>query len=672
MRRALITGITGQDGRYLSEFLAAKGYQVFGMIHGQNNPKAKIVQGENPRLELIEGDLRDLASLIAVLEQVQPDEVYNLAAISFVQLSFRQPELTAEVTGLGVLRMLEAIRVVGGSQHNPIRFYQASSSEMFGKVREVPQTERTPFHPRSPYGVAKVFGHDLAVNYREAYGIHASSGILFNHESLPEFAPVCVRLHGYIDILPVGELLPPLEDPPWGATHAGAPGGDLEVWDGTGWSRCTARTANYVASKELVRLHGRGGVVWTTPDHVVFDDARAEHAAETMRADDRLWLADQPTTVFPTTLSDDEARLLGILSAEGYVSRNGNVYVVCNDATVLNRAAEVWTSVTSGASHKSSVKSGFSDKRTARLSLTGAGLYRKALRQELYTRDGAKRVPKRILNAAPHLQETFLRAYNLGDGLRAGHGVDEFKSFRTTSPVLACGLVWLARTALGRRVSLYEQGGALGGGVSYLINLNSGLTPGNKGAHLRKPQSVIRRVERTPFSGWTYDLATESGRFAAGVGLVVVHNSPRRGHEFVTRKITSSLARIKLGLQDSISLGNLDSQRDWGYAGDYVEAMWLMLQQDTPDDYVIATGETHSVRDFLEVAFHLAGYESWEPHVQHDTRFDRPSEVDLLIGDAAKAKAKLGWQPRVNFEGLVKMMYEADLEVEAAEARREF
>src|SRR5919106_1836234 len=183
MKRALITGITGQDGRYLGEFLAGKGYQVFGLVRGQNNPKTQMVRDENPALELIEGDLQDLSSLIAVVEQVQPDEVYNLGAISFVQLSFNQPELTADITGLGVLRMLDAIRVVGGSQDNPIRFYQASSSEMFGKVRETPQTEETPFHPRSPYGVAKVYGHHITVNYRESYDLFAASGILFNHES---------------------------------------------------------------------------------------------------------------------------------------------------------------------------------------------------------------------------------------------------------------------------------------------------------------------------------------------------------------------------------------------------------------------------------------------------------------------------------------------------------
>jgi len=328
MKRALITGITGQDGRHLAEFLVSKDYQVFGLIRGQNNPKALLVQEENPSLELVGGDLQDLSSLIAAVEQVQPDEVYNLGAISFVQLSFKQPELTADITGLGVLRMLEAIRVVGGTQNNPIRFYQASSSEMFGKVRETPQTESTPFHPRSPYGVAKVFGHYTTMNYREAYSLHASSGILFNHEG------------------------------------------------------------------------------------------------------------------------------------------------------------------------------------------------------------------------------------------------------------------------------------------------------------------------------------------------------PRRGLEFVTRKVTNGMARIKLGLQQTISLGNLDSARDWGYAGDYVEAMWRMLQQDEPGDYVIATGKTHTNRELLDAAARVAGFDSWDPLVVQDPRFMRPAEVDLLIGDASKAHAQLGWQPRVSFEELVQMMYEHDLKEEQARAEQ--
>ena len=182
MRKAFITGITGQDGRHLAEFLQTKGYKVYGMMKGQHNPRAELLRDEFPEVEVVPGDLTDLTSLVTALEYVQPDEFYNLGAISFVAMSFNQAELTANVTGLGVLRALEAVRMVGGAQNNPIRFYQASSSEMFGKVRQTPQTELTPFHPRSPYGVAKVFGHDITVNYRESYGMYACSGILFNHE----------------------------------------------------------------------------------------------------------------------------------------------------------------------------------------------------------------------------------------------------------------------------------------------------------------------------------------------------------------------------------------------------------------------------------------------------------------------------------------------------------
>jgi len=322
--RALVTGITGQDGRYMAQMLVAKGYEVFGMVRGQANPKIQMVQEETPELELVEGDLQDLSSLISVVEQVQPHEVYNLGAVSFVALSFRQPELTADITGLGVLRMLEAIRVVGGGDSG-IRFYQASSSEMFGKVRETPQTEQTPFHPRSPYGAAKVFGHYITVNYREAYGLYACSGICFNHES------------------------------------------------------------------------------------------------------------------------------------------------------------------------------------------------------------------------------------------------------------------------------------------------------------------------------------------------------PRRGLEFVTRKVSNGVARIKLGLQDRLTLGNLDAARDWGYAADFTEAMWLMLQQDEPDDYVIATGETHTVRELLEEAFAAVGLDDWECLVEVDRRFTRPAEVDILTGDATKARKVLGWEPKVGFGELVRMMVESDL---AAESNR--
>lgn len=312
---ALITGVTGQDGSYLAELLLEKGYRVYGMVRRSSVEKFERIQHLIGKLELIQGDLLDPFSLISVLKETKPDEVYNLAAQSFVPTSWAQPVLTSDFTAVGVTKLLEAIRLVDRS----IKFYQASSSEMYGKVRETPQSELTPFYPRSPYGVAKVYGHYITVNYRESYGLFAVSGILFNHES------------------------------------------------------------------------------------------------------------------------------------------------------------------------------------------------------------------------------------------------------------------------------------------------------------------------------------------------------PRRGLEFVTRKVTTGVAKIKLGLANDLPLGNLDAKRDWGFAGDYVRAMWLMLQQPNPDDYVIATGKEKSVRELVEVAFAHAGLD-WEKYVKIDRALLRPAEVDLLVGDASKAKRELGWEPSVSFEQMIQMMVDADIE----------
>jgi GDPmannose 4,6-dehydratase len=322
IKRALITGITGQDGSYLAELLLAKGYEVHGIIRRSSSfnteridPIYKDRHEKEAKITLHHGDLSDPSSLIKILGEAQPDEIYNLAAQSHVRVSFDIPEFTGDVTGIGTVRLLDAMRQVTPKA----RFYQASSSEMYGLVQEVPQKETTPFYPRSPYAAAKMYSHWITVNYRESYGLHASSGILFNHES------------------------------------------------------------------------------------------------------------------------------------------------------------------------------------------------------------------------------------------------------------------------------------------------------------------------------------------------------PRRGETFVTRKITRAVARIKAGLQEKLFLGNLESKRDWGYAPEYVEAMWRMLQQDKPDDYVVATGETHTVQEFLEVAFARAGLDS-KKHVAFDERYLRPAEVDLLIGDASKAKKKLGWEPKVKFKQLAEIMVDADIE----------
>ena len=248
--------------------------------------------------------------------------------------------------------------------------------------------------------------------------------------------------------------------------------------------------------------------------------------------------------------------------------------------------------------------------------------------------------------------------FNAGDGLKSTPCTYEFQSFKTNSAVLAAGLYWLALTTLNQRaiICVYQREER----AYYQVNLNSPAVPGNKGEHLRQPLEEVVKEEPINYQGWLFDLATTTGTFHAGIGQGWIHNSPRRGLEFVTRKITHAVARIKLGMQDELRLGNLEARRDWGYAPDYVHAMWLMLQQDHPDDYLVATGETHSVREFCQVAFGHVGLD-WEKYVVVDPKFYRPAEVDLLVGDPSKARRLLGWEPSVTFQELVRIMTDADL-----------
>jgi GDPmannose 4,6-dehydratase len=304
-------------------------------------------------------------------------------------------------------------------------------------------------------------------------------------------------------------------------------------------------------------------------------------------------------------------------------------------------------------------RSGWDEEaEVGKLNLGGVGSVAPWLREQLYTPTGHKQVPPIILNADSPLQEHFLKGYYAGDGLKKGKG----ESIETNSAVLAQGLVCLYH-ALDQPASVCVEQRA--GKCYYQLNLASRASVySGKGAHLRKPPQEVRRIVPAVVEDdeWVFDIETESGVFNAGVGRLVVHNSPRRGLEFVTRKVTHAAAAIKLGLAEELPLGNLDAKRDWGYAKDYVEAMWMMLQQDEPDDYVIATGEAHSVRELVDIAFAHLDLDP-EEYVRIDPRFLRPAEVDHLIGDYSKAKEKLGWEPRTSFEELVKLMVDSDLEL---------
>jgi GDPmannose 4,6-dehydratase len=657
-KRALITGITGQDGSYLAEFLLEKGYEVHGMVRRSSTETFQRLEGFRDDLILHTGDLLDQRSLVDVMRECEPEEIYNLAAMSFVAASWSQPVLTSEFTAVGVTRVLEAMREVTPGA----RFYQASSSEMFGKVQEVPQTERTPFYPRSPYGVAKCYGHFITVNYRESYDLFAASGILFNHECLHAHLPLMVRENGVQAVRTPADLVPLRGKGP--SVQSFEPDGLLEVWDGEDWTPVRAITATRRRAGDpdhrLLSIQARGGVVEATAHHRMLDADREQVRADELDEGDRLALCDEfPQPPLWTVVTDEMAEFLGLMVADGYADRaaaKGTCFTN-NNPELRRRVAELWSRLFVGTSHEWDGRSGFNpDAGVGKLNLNGATGARAWLRDQLYTKTGHKQVPPLVLNADSEIWHAFLRGYYAGDGLKKGNGM----SVKTNSPVLAQGLCWMYHW-LDQPASVYVEQRA--GRAYYQLNLASAVRVGAKGEHLRKDPAEIRRItEPVEDSEFVFDLETESGSFCAGIGRVVVHNSERRGLEFVTRKVTHAAAAIKLGLQHELSLGNLDAERDWGYAPDYVEAMWLMLQEDEPDDYVIATGEVHSVRELVEVAFDHVGLRPDE-YVRTDERFLRPAEVEHLVGDATKAKEKLGWVLQTSFEEMIRRMVDSDLEL---------
>jgi GDPmannose 4,6-dehydratase len=628
------------------------------MVRRASTEKFDRIEHIRDSITLHQGDLLDQRSLVDTLRASRPQEIYNLAAMSFVAVSWVQPTLTAEFSGVGVTRILEAMREVCPEA----RFYQASSSEMFGKVLEVPQTETTPFYPRSPYGVAKAYGHFITVNYRESYDLHATSGILFNHESIVSSSPLLVRDNGMIDVKTPAEIVPLLAS--GGPVQNFLPKTDLEVWDGTDWTPVRAITATRRRTDDpehrLLSIQARGGVVDVTAHHNMLDsDYDKLPAVEVEEGDKLAMAADMPSPNGWKVLDPDMAEFLGLMVADGYVHSDGIVVrFTNNDPLLRSRVASLWSRLFEGASKEWTGHSGWNtDVEVHHVNLTGCRQGGQWLRENIYTRSKFKRVPPLILNSNREIHQAFIRGYYAGDGLKRGKGA----SIKTNSPVLAQGLCWMYHVS-GQPASVYLE--QRGDKCYYQLNLASAVRVSAKGQHLRKSPAEVRRIlpAVVPDDEWTFDIETDSGMFCAGVGRLVISNSPRRGLEFVTRKITWHAAAIKHGLAKELRLGNLDAERDWGYAKDYVEAMWLMLQRDTAEDYVIATGEAHSVRQCCEVAFDEAGLGDYQQYVTIDPAFVRPAEVDHLIGNPAKAGRDLGWKPRTSFEELIRLMTRTDLE----------
>jgi GDPmannose 4,6-dehydratase len=473
--------------------------------------------------------------------------------------------------------------------------------------------------------------------------------------------PLVCRENGVLSVKTPADLVPVIKK--GRSVQHFEPKGLFEVWDGTEFTPAVAITATRRRATDpdhrILSFETRGGHVEVTAHHHMLSDEQLIVRADAVAEGDHLAMAEGfPERSEWTVITEEMAELLGLLCADGWVDHGRNkICFTNNDEALRARVAELWARCCLGTSREWVGRSGFSDNGVGKLDLTGRPSLAPWMREQLYTLTGHKQVPPLILNGDEAAQQAFLRGFYAGDGLKRGNGM----SFVTNSPVLAQGLCWLYHID-GQPASVYVERRETA--VYYRVNLASAVAVGARGAHLRRDPAEVRRIVEVadPPDEWVYDLETESGVLCAGVGRVIVHNSPRRGLEFVTRKITWHAAAIKLGLADKLQLGNLDAERDWGYAKDYVEAMWLMLQQDRPEDYVIATGVTHSVRECVEIAFDQAGL-AVADHIEIDASLRRPAEVDQLIGDASKAKRDLGWTPQTSFEQLIRLMVDADHQI---------
>lgn len=669
-KTVLISGISGQDGSILTRKLLELGCKVHGIIRRSSTFNTSrlddiYVDSHDPKASLFlhYGDLTDSSSINDIVMKVKPDFIFHLGAMSHVRVSFDIPEYTMDVVGTGTMRMLEAARKL--NEHKKVRFYNASSSEQYGRVLSIPQTLSTPFNPRSPYGCAKVAAHHATVNYREAYGLFACNGILYNHECLTYNMPVLIRRDGYIDITQVGDLVAFSSK---GKNKQTTEIDGLEVWDSNKFVKVTHVTASRY-NGSVRKIVSRMGVLETTPEHVWLKDDSSEVNCGDISKGDRLEISELPNEAINFTRCTNElAWLLGVMCADGSIT-NGSAKFINKDDELLNRVSDLWMRVSGGSVLKGYQVSGFTGRKDiGYLSLSGDRKLLNWIEENIYTNgthgsSKLKKVPKLILNSSSEVIKTFLDGYCAGDGTKSlSNAAYEFQYFTTNSPVLALGLRVCISLISGVNVTYNVYGpdnNIYKGQIwSERADGKNGQI-GKSGYNLMKDHQEVIKIIDSDYDGWVFDLATESGKFTAGTGLIRVHNSEYRGETFVTRKITTGLARIKCGLQDKLFLGNLEAKRDWGYAGDYMDAVIKIVCHTEPDDFIISTNETHTVREFLDLAGEHLGID-WKKHVEIDAKYFRPTEVDILLGDNSKAVNVLGWKPTVSFKQLVQLMCDYD------------
>lgn len=667
---AMVLGVTGQDGSYLSEHLINKGYEVHGVLRRSSVISTERIDHIFPadgRDRLHYGDLT--GGLDGLIYKIKPDIIFNLAAQSHVAVSFKEPVSTAKINAVGVVDLLETIKQAEYVLGKRIKFYQASSSEMFGKTPP-PQNENSYFHPASPYGCAKLFSYWATRTYRDSYGMFAANGILFNHECLTYQMPLLIKENGFIDIKPIGELVLHKIKGPNKQTNLVD---DLEVWDKDKFVKVLCTTATKNKDRKIKKIVCRAGVVETTDDHIWLNENGGEVRCSDINIGTKLELSSLPRSNSNLVCTKEMAWLLGIMSADGSITK-GKAKFINKDIDLINKVSELWCKVSGGFVTHNLQVSGFTGKKDINvISLNGCNEMIRWIESNLYTKGSHgqpkyKKVSKIILNSSKEIMEAFLDGYCAGDGTKSlPNTIYKFQYFTTNSAVLALGLRYCIDCVYGVDVTYNVYGKhdhIYKGFINSQRNLDINGHIGNSGMNLKKTQNdVIKIIEKDGDDEWVFDLETESGKFTAGTGLVRIHNSPRRGKNFVTKKVTRAAARIALGLQDKIELGNLDALRDWGHSKDYTRAMIMIMEHDTPDDWVVSTGEYHNVRSFAEKVFQYFNLDFYKYLVVNDD-LKRPNEVPALLGDSTKIREKLGWKPEYTFDMLVKEMCDYDLEAE--------
>ena len=672
----VITGVSGMDGSILSEkYLEDSKNIVVGIdvwnATGQYPNLKKIIN--NDRFVFITGDITEKLFIQDIIKKYRPDYFYNFAAISLVPESFKIPQRVFEINAVAVLNMLEMIKT-----HSPkTKFYQASTSEQLGDYLKTPQNTESPMFPNSPYAIAKLASFHLVRCYRNAFGLFAVNGMLWNHEgSVPKDSSIIIKHENdLIEIIPIEDLFKSEKHRYYGLLDIYI---GKKVWNGEEWTEILDGQAYINRDKITNIVNTVGSSYEATLNHIVFDENNEELMTQDLDLGHKLFKVSYPND--NNTLSNIDTSLskfMGYVVGDGDITSRGIIRLTGTKKKELIEIAELVTKMYGWTYSISESKSGFSEnydcKKVYKLSLnndTNFGLW---LKKNIYTlRSNMKKIPIFILNNSIDVKRAFFDGYYLADGLKAGDKKYKYKGFTTNSQSLCLGLIYLFKSFSNQVVK--SKTNYKNNKRYYYTTFRSEST--KKGKHLIKELNEIVKIISTKSpDGWYYDIGTKSHTFATGTNLVKIHNS-RRGPTFVTRKITLHIASQVKGNKEPLQIGNMDAIRDWGLADDYVDAQIMMMEHDEPDDWAVNTEEAHSVREFIEEAYKYISKEIiWKGEGSNEKGYDekgnllvevnpefyRPVEVPYLKGDSSKIREKLGWIPKVKFKELISIMMENDL-----------